>query len=165
MKKFGVNISVMIAGIICSLLGVLFLFKDIVGVLTNILFYVVGFLLIVEGILGIVFGVKSNVKSLMIIGAIDLIIGVVLMFYHGTLLNILFAVLLVVLPIIRIVQTKDKKMQLKKEFPKFVLAIILFLISLGGISKILSIIVGVVLISIGLVLVIGSFYKNKIVNE
>lgn len=86
-----------------------------------------------------------------IASVISIVLGVLLILLPGLILNIIIAVWLIVMPLVRILLNQNPKVQLKKEIPYFLAAALLILFSFSGTLNVVVKIIGGCLILIALV--------------
>ena len=93
-----------------------------------------------------------------------IVLGFVFIFNHGLALQIVFAVFLIVYPLIRILFSIDKKTQLKKELPILLVALVIIVLaafgSLGQVLQIIAIIIGALIFISGIISII-LYYKTE----
>lgn len=63
-----------------------------------------------------------------IVSTISVVVGFTLIFWHHFIISIILGIWLIVLPLIRIINSDNKVERLKKEIPYFLIAIILFFV-------------------------------------
>lgn len=71
-----------------------------------------------------------------ILATISVVVGFVFIFWHNWVISIVLGVWLIVLPVIRIIQSKQRLEQLKKEIPYFLIAVLLFFVPAAKILEI-----------------------------
>lgn len=101
-----------------------------------------------------------------LLSTISVIIGFLFIFWHHWIISILLGVWLIVLPVVRIVRAIDKREQLKKEIPFFLIAVLLFFVPADKIFEIALRIFGGILLLISVIdavytLIINKKRKNK----
>ena len=128
------------SAVITFVIGLLFLVIPY-ETLKDILFTFLGLGIIVINIIPcIVYWMHvDRDKNLMlpaILSTISIIVGFIFIFWHNWIISIILGVWLIVLPIIRIIQSEDKFVRLKKEIPFFLIAILLFFVPAAKILEI-----------------------------
>ena len=128
-------------------------------VLINMLFFVIVLMIIFSNILPCLayWSAYSNDKrylSMAIISTVSVVIGFLFMFWHDTVISIILAIWLIIMPIIRIVLSQNKKEQLKSEIPLFIIAVFLFFVPASTIFKYVILVFGGILIIFGLASII-----------
>jgi len=88
-------------------------------------------------------------------------VGFMFIFWHDTVASIILAVVLIILPILRIVLSADKKEQAKKEIPYFVVAVLLAFVPASSIFSIVIKVFGGIFVAIGLFDIIYLVVMNK----
>lgn len=163
MKNLKCNWRLFALGIISIIVGILFCAIP-TDKLLKVTFYVIGALVIVNGGISLYHSIKSKDKLEILFDIIDIVFGVCLIFFHQTFMLIIIAVYLIALPIVRIIMNPLHLAQFYHELPRFVLALVLILLTPEAVLNVLFIIIGVVLIVIGIITIIGSFYTQRIIE-
>ncbi len=139
------------------LVGLLLLLLD-VGLLLKIVFAVLGVIAIVYSIPGLASGLRAFEypigKWQFFSSLLMAILGVLMIFIHNTLLTILFGVLLLVAPLVRVLTAKDHMATLKAELPKLILGLVLVLVGPAQLLSWLLRIAGWVILALTLAFVI-----------
>lgn len=128
-KLFGTGV------LIFSLLGLLagiLLIALPVELLLKIVFVIVGVITVVSG-LPVVFAGLSNFgdragRVSLVLSLISVVFGILMIFFHSTVLVILVGVYLLILPLVEILIARDRVAQLKAELPKLILGVVLVVI-------------------------------------
>ena len=108
---------------------------------------------------------KSYIPNF-VIALVFVIIGVLFIFVHGFVMSIIATVFLIILPIIRILLSNDKKTQLLKETPLLVIGALVLFNVFDGIFRWVLIAGGIVIFLIGLVyLIMLLTNKYKVKND
>lgn len=108
------------------------------GVIIDALFVILGIMIILCSIPDIYDAITElSKKGLLplILAAIPAIVGLVLIFWHNSVVMILIGVYLLIMPIIRIVTSSDPKTQFSLELRSLILGLVLILIGPGSIIK------------------------------
>ena len=163
MKSLKCNWRLLLLGVISIVVGILFCAIP-TDKLLKITFYVIGALVIVNGAISLYHSIKAKNTLAIVSDIIDIAFGICLIFFHQTFMLIIIAVYLIAFPIVRIIMNPMHLVQFYRELPRFVLALVLILLTPEGVLNILFIIIGVVLIVIGIITIIGSFYTERIVK-
>jgi hypothetical protein len=103
-----------------------------------------------------------------VLALISVVIGFVFIFNHNAVLAIILGVWLVVLPIVRIILSKEKKKEILKAIPYFIAAILLFFIPAEAILDIVLKVFGGLLMALGVVGLVYNIiidHKNKNNND
>lgn len=128
-KLFGTGV------LIFSLLGLLagiLLIALPVELLLKIVFVIVGVITVVCN-LPMVFAGLSNLGSRsgqvsLVLSLISVVFGVLMIFFHSTVLVILVGVYLLILPLVEILIAKERGAQLRAELPKLILGVVLVVV-------------------------------------
>ena len=128
-KLFGTGV------LIFSLLGLLagiLLIALPVELLLRIVFVIVGVITVVCN-LPMVFAGLSNLGSRsrqvsLVLSLISVVFGVLMIFFHSTVLVILVGVYLLILPLVEILIAKERGAQLRAELPKLILGVVLLVV-------------------------------------
>ena len=117
--------------LISIVLGVLLIALP-VDFLLKVIFVIMGIVTVLSAISGVSFGLtyfdRREGKLSLISSGISLIVGILMIFWHNSLLMILLGVYLLVLPIVEILLATDRAKQLKTELPKMVVGVVLLLV-------------------------------------
>ena len=135
--------------------------------LVDIIFTVLGVIIICLNLIPCIYyfmlGSKdSRYYPYAILALISVVIGFVFIFNHNAILAIILGVWLVVLPIVRIILSKEKKKEILKAIPYFIAAILLFFIPAEAILDIVLKVFGGLLMALG---VVGLVYNIIIDNK
>lgn len=157
LKKFAYN-ELLFGAIINAIFGFLFVFIPVDDMIA-FLFVFFGILLIILNIPSFflyLLAYKNNKENKVkcLSALLSIAIGIVMIFWKNEFFAIIAAMILVVLPIIRILIAPDRKKQLKAELPKLVLGVILFVLGPWGLTNLIFDIVGYIVLFIALLLFI-----------
>ena len=141
--------------------------------LVDIIFTVLGVIIICLNLIPCIYyfmlGSKdSRYYPYAILALISVVIGFVFIFNHNAVLAIILGVWLVVLPIVRIILSKEKKKEILKAIPYFIAAILLFFIPAEAILDIVLKVFGGLLMALGVVGLVYNIvidHKNKNNND
>jgi uncharacterized membrane protein HdeD (DUF308 family) len=162
-----------IAGILSIIFGALliilsiFAFKD----LKNIIFVTIGVLLIVINSLFLLVTLLDSNKYYLVFNLIFEIIGIVLgiLFLNNdnTAVIIIVGCYMILFPIVRIFLSNDKKARLINELPSLIIGILLILFSfaLDDILKIVTIVIGAIIVCYGIFDIIITFKLKRDINK
>ncbi len=136
------------------------------NVLLDIIFTVLGLIIIFLNLIPCIYyfmlGSKdSRYYPYAIMALVSVIIGFVFIFNHNAVLAIILGVWLVVLPILRIILSKDKKHEIIRAIPYFIAAILLFFIPATDILDVVLKVFGVFLMVIG----VAGIILNVIIDH
>lgn len=162
MSKFKINTKLLIEGIITTILGLLLCFIN-ADTLMKIVFIIIGVLIILSSVNDLIIGYKTKDKIKLISSIIDIILAIILIFFHNIVFLIIVSIYLLIYPIVRICKNSNHYLQFKVELPRLLLGIVLLILSPQGILNILFIILGIFLIVIGILTILGSVSKIKII--
>lgn len=162
-----------IAGILSIIFGALliilsiFAFKD----LKNIIFVTIGVLLIVINSLFLLVTLLDSNKYYLVFNLIFEIIGIILgiLFLNNdnTAVIIIVGCYMILFPIVRILLSNDKKARLINELPSLIIGILLILFSfaLDDILKIVTIVIGAIIVCYGIFDIIITFKLKRDINK
>lgn len=100
-----------------------------------------------------------------ILSTISVVIGFIFIFWHHWIVSIVLAVWLIVMPIVRIAQAKDKLERFKKEIPLFIIAILLFFVPAEAILEIVLKVFGGIVMLLSAIDIIYIMVKNRSKND
>lgn len=141
--------------------------------LVDIIFTVLGVIIICLNLVPCIYyfmlGSKdSRYYPYAVLALVSVVIGFVFIFNHNAVLAIILGVWLVVLPIVRIILSKEKKKEILKAIPYFIAAILLFFIPAEAILDIVLKVFGGLLMALGVVGLVYNIiidHKNKNNND
>lgn len=141
--------------------------------LVDIIFTVLGVIIICLNLIPCIYyfmlGSKdSRYYPYAVLALVSVVIGFVFIFNHNAVLAIILGVWLVVLPIVRIILSKEKKKEILKAIPYFIAAILLFFIPAEAILDIVLKVFGGLLMALGVVGLVYNIiidHKNKNNND
>ena len=134
--------------------------------------YVLGISFIFVGIKAILFSLKCSDKiikrSKWAESVIDIAIGVILMVFIKEPVTYFFGLAFIVMPIIRFILAKNKKLQFANDFPYYLIGLLLIIFSPNLLAKTMFVIIGIFLVLISITIFYGIYYqakKYKITNK
>lgn len=151
------------------LIGMLLIVLD-VTLLLKILFVAMGVFTVIVNISGLVLGIASFStrigKVTLLSSSISILMGILMIFKHSTLLMILLGVYMIILPLVEIVLSKNKKKQLLADLPKMILGVVLIIVGPAGTLGVLFDVAGglVIVLTVlfaALTLIKKKHYSNK----
>ena len=149
------NPILLISSIVSLVLGLWLLttdYKDVLGMI----YFLIGGGLILTGISKLYLKRNTNESSYLYDGAINIIVGVMIMFVHDLVTTIILGILFVVFPVIRIYKSTNRKETFKRELPLLIIGLV---ISLSGdlLGNIFVKILGILFIILAIYLFINIF--------
>ena len=151
MRSSGIITSVIsiIFGLLISLLSA-FAFEAMV----EIVFSIIGIGIIASNLLPFIIAFKSMKYEKMyvvdfICSLISIVIGVLFIFEHTWIISLICGIFLVIIPIVRIIASANKMLELKRQLPLFIVAILMFFNIASTILKIALIVIGAILAVLG----------------
>ncbi len=164
MKKIGIKISNLVIGILSILVG-LFLVAADAKILATWTFRLVGVIMIVANIGPVIYAIKIRNYLDLILRLILISFGIMFIFYFNSTACVIVGLLFIIMPLIMIGFSKDKKSEFIEKLPTILLGIIILLISPENIVKWFYIVIGIALVIYGGLLVITSIYFQKELND
>jgi uncharacterized membrane protein HdeD (DUF308 family) len=164
MRKFGINFVNLIFGILMVILGIWFVAGN-TEVLTKVLFIILGIVIIAANITPLVYAIRDKNLLEIIYKSILVIFGIVFMFWHNTAILVIVGILFILLPVITIILSDNKRDELMIQLPSIILGIVIIIIGPATIGKILFVALGVVAIVFGLLSILSSFYRQEIIKS
>ncbi|MBQ9760077.1 MAG: hypothetical protein IJW16_01880 [Clostridia bacterium] len=161
-SKNGVRYAV--TGILMSaLLGILlslFLLLVDVHFLLNLVFIVLGILTVLNNLPSLVFSVAEfrtkEGKLLFVLSLIATVLGILMIFFHNGIFMILLGVYFVLVPVLRLIFSRDRAELLREELPKLILGVVMILLGPAYMVSILFRIAGWVVLALTVISAIGS---------
>lgn len=129
MRKLQEHPYLLLASIITMALGISLMFSD-ANVVINFVYWGLGCILIIGGIAKILFKqyIYNQISGLALAdGVVDIIVGIVFLCFHNIIVTIILGIIFMILPIVRIVKSRDHKQMLKKESPMLVTGVVIAL--------------------------------------
>ena len=168
MRSSGIITSVIsiIFGLLISLLSA-FAFEAMV----EIVFSIIGIGIIASNLLPFIIAFKSMKYEKMyvldfICSLISIVIGVLFIFEHTWIISLVCGIFLVIIPIVRIIASANKMLELKRQLPLFIVAILMFFNIASTILKIALIVIGAILAVLGVInLIMELVYSYKHRND
>ncbi len=163
MKK-RIDVGLLIISIFTFLFGLMFVVVDAYKI-NKVIFGIIGIILVITAIPGFLVPVsESKENKVTFINSIILFIsGILMLFDHSSVLNIICAIIFIVIPLINLFYALDKKKRFLNDLPKYIIGILVLILSIDGVLNIIYTIIGIILIIISLIIFCGSFLDNKII--
>lgn len=146
------------------LIGMLLIVLD-VALLLKILFVAMGVFTVIVNISGLVLGIANFStrigKVTLLSSSISILMGILMIFKHSTLLMILLGVYMIILPLVEILLSKNKKKQLLAELPKMILGVVLIIVGPAGTLGVLFDVAGGLVIVLSVLFAVLTLIKKK----
>ena len=129
MRKLQEHPYLLLTSIFSMALGISLMFAD-ANVIINFIYWGLSIILIIGGLAKIIFKqyVYNQISGLALAdGVVDIIVGILFLFFHNIIVTIILGILFMVLPIVRIFKSRDRKQTLKKESPMLVTGLVIAL--------------------------------------
>lgn len=124
-------IAILVIGALGVLCGALLLAID-PAFLLKVLFVVMGVLTVLSAIPGLFAGLASprtgTGRLSLIVSLLSILIGVVMIFWHSSVLMLILGLYLLLFPLVEILTAHDKAARLKNELPKMIVGVVLLLV-------------------------------------
>lgn len=163
MKKYGFNLRNLIFGILLFLIGLFFCFGN-TELLTKIIFIVIGILIIASNILPLIDSIKKKLYFNLATHLIEVIFGILFIFVHNKAISIIIGIIFIIIPIINIIISNDKRETLNYYLPSLIFGILVLVLGPSLIGHVLFLILGIVSIIFGIITILSSFYKQEIIE-
>ena len=144
-KKFKQRIILALVGVVFGILLFFLKIENLINVITIIL----GVLFLIDDILKMLVSYPDKSvfgKSSFIGAAIEAIFGLILCIFPGGVINIIFAIFLIVIPLVKIFLSEDKMATFKDELITIVLGIVLLFFGISSIIQVVRYICGTLVI-------------------
>lgn len=164
MKKIGFKISNLIIGILAIIVG-LFLIAADASILATWTFRLVGVIMIIANIGPFIYAVKIRTYLDLILRIILIIFGISFIFFYDATAYVIIGLLFIIMPLIMVMLSNDKKSELVEKLPTIIIGIIILLISPGTLAKWFYIVVGILLALYGTLLILTSIYIQKEIDN
>ena len=148
------------AGILGILLGVLLLVIDFSKIL-SLIFIIVGIFILIANLPSFIYSLTSvNIPGI-ITSLLPILAGILMIFWHNSVLFYILGLYLIILPIIRILMAYDKSLHLRIELPRIVIGVLLLLIGPGTVINTFFDVAGYIIIAISIILTLVGIFKLK----
>ncbi len=163
------NIIVAVIELIISVLLLLLSIFDFGG-LIKMVFVAIGLYMIIQNIIPLLFVAQIENKSTIyyvdiVMSILGIILGLILMFEHGLVVNIIIVVYLIIMPIIRIIKANNKLEGLKKEIPLFIVALLMILNIFQFLLQVVLIIALSILTLLSIIALIRALFMKNDNND
>ena len=163
------NIIVAVIELIISVLLLLLSIFDFGG-LIKMVFVAIGLYMIIQNIIPLLFVAQIENKNTIhyvdiVMSILGIILGLILMFEHGLVVNIIIVVYLIIMPIIRIIKANNKLEGLKKEIPLFIVALLMILNIFQFLLQVVLIIAFSILTLLSIIALIRALFMKNDNND
>ena len=160
-------ISIIFGALICLLSAFAF------DAMVDIVFTIIGLGIIITNVLPLMMSIQAiKVDQRYIIdlifSIISIILGVMFIFNHSATISIICGVFLVIIPIVRIILAKEKLLELKRQLPLFIVALLMFFNVASVVLRVALIVIGAILALLGIINLVMELiysYKHKDDND
>lgn len=148
------------------LLGLLLIVLPI-DFLLKIVFIVLGVVTVLSSIPGIAAGLSNlqlrQGQLSLVSSLISLVVGLLMIFWHNSLLMVILGIYLLVIPLVGVVTAQDKTAQLKAELPKMILGVVLLIVGPAKTLAVLFDVAGWIVIALTLLYTVATLlgYYSK----
>lgn len=157
MNKFKQHPVLLFFSILFLVFGLWFILDDAAKII-SLVYGVIGVCLIVTGAAKLLMKHPKYTYD----GLVNIVIGIVIMFFHNFILTIILGAIFIVFPLVRICLSNMKKDAIKRELPYLIFGLVIILC--GDIFTIILIkIIGVIFLILSLFLFVSIFTK-KVIN-
>ncbi|MBQ8416951.1 MAG: hypothetical protein IJX13_08685 [Clostridia bacterium] len=133
--------------------------------LLNLVFLLMGILTLIFNLPSLLLGLGTistpRGKATLILSSVSVAIGLLMIFWHNSLLLILLGVYMLLLPVINIILAQDRYGRLKNELPKLILGLVLLLLGPANTLDILFDIAGGVVIVLSVIYLISVYFLMR----
>ena len=163
-KRLGLKVSNLIIGILALIVGIFLIAAD-ASILATWTFRLVGVIMIITNIGPFIYAVKIRNYFDLILRIILLVFGVMTLFYFNTTFSIIIGLIFIIVPLIIVLISDDKKAELIEKLPTIIIGIVILMISPGKLVKWFYIILGILLALYGAILILTSVYVEKEIDN
>ena len=154
--------------VISTFLGVLFgLFLLLVNVnfLLNIIFVVLGILTVINNLPTLIVSIAafrtSEGKLMLVLSLVATVLGILMIFFHNSLFMILMGAYFVLVPLVRLIFSKERSELLREEAPKLIIGVVMILLGPAYTVSVLFRIAGWGVIGLTVVYLIGAILSIR----
>lgn len=151
---------ILTSGILGILLGTLLLVIDFSKIL-SLIFVIIGAFILIANLPAFIFSVTSLNIFGIITSSLPILAGIVMIFWHSTVLLYIIGAYLVVLPLVRVLLSSDKQYALRIELPRLIIGLLLFIIGPGTAFNALFDVAGYIVIAFSLIFMIVGILKSR----
>lgn len=144
-------------------IGILLFFLPLENAI-DVFMVIFGIYLILIGIMRILFSLNNKTiygRYIFASSIIYLVLGIMICFFSNMTINIIVAVFLIVLPIIRIILSQNKKQSFKDELFTMVVGIFVLLFGISSVVKVLRYVAGTIVILFAIFNFIMAFLNYR----
>ncbi len=151
---------ILTAGILGVLFGILLLAIDFSKIL-SLIFIIVGIFILIANLPSFIYSLTSVNLLGIITSLLPILAGILMIFWHNSVLFYILGLYLIILPIVRILRAYDKSMHLRIELPRIVIGLLLLLIGPGTVINTFFDVAGYLIIAISVILTVVGIFKLK----
>ena len=151
---------ILTGGILGILLGILLLAVDFSKIL-SLIFIIIGIFILIANLPAFIFSLTSMHVPGIISSALPILGGILMIFWHSTVLLYIVGAYLIVLPLLRILLSRDKSAHLRIELPRLIIGLLLFIIGPGTAVNALFDVAGYIVIVLSVIFIIFGILKTK----
>ncbi|MBE6639319.1 MAG: hypothetical protein E7616_07710 [Ruminococcaceae bacterium] len=147
-------------GILGVLLGVLLLIIDFSKIL-SLLFIIIGVFILIANLPAFIYSLTSGQIGGIISSLFPILAGIVMIFWHNSLLFYILGIYLIILPLLRILLARNKSAHFRIELPRIIIGILLLIIGPGTAVNALFDVAGYVVIALSILFTVIGIYKTR----
>lgn len=135
--------------------------------LIDVIFIIIGAVIILTNVMDTITAFKDYEKNKKdaLLGLLNIILGIILIINHGIVILILIALYFIALPLYKLYYATNKKDQFISDLPKYIIGVVLILLSPKVIVDIIIVVLGICFICVSVLILIGSFYMEKEIDK
>lgn len=151
---------ILTGGILGVLLGILLLIIDFSKIL-SLIFIIIGIFILIANLPAFIFSLTSMNVPGIITSALPILGGILMIFWHSTVLLYIIGAYLIVFPLLRILLSNNKSAHLRIEMPRLIIGLLLFIIGPGTAVNALLDVAGYVIIILSVIFILFGILKTN----
>ena len=147
-------------GILGILLGIVLIAVDFSKII-DVLFIIIGIVILVCNLPAFIYAITSLKIPSIISSALPIAAGVLMIFWHTSVLFYILGIYMIILPVCRIILSRDAASSFKLELPRLILGLLLLIIGPGVAVNMLFTVAGYVLCVLSAVYIVIGVIKSR----
>ena len=151
---------ILTGGILGMLLGALLLIIDF-SKLLSLIFVIIGAFILISNLPAFIFSITSLNVFGIVSSSLPILAGILMIFWHSTVLLYIVGAYLIVLPLLRILLSADKQLSFRIELPRLAIGLLLFIIGPGTAVNALFDVAGYIVIAFSIIFMLAGILNSR----
>ena len=160
MRRNNVLPMILTTGILGILLGALLIFVDFAKVI-DVLFIIIGIVILICNLPAFIYSLTSGNVPALLSTLFPIAAGILMIFWHQSLLFYILGIYLLVLPLCRVLLSNNMKFTLRLELPRMIVGALLLLIGPGTAFNVLFDVAGYIVIAFSVLYIIYGIIRTR----